>query len=126
MTIICDSQEVLVSAMQRPNELGFVFKMKSFNEALKHWGGKLELHKLEQLLLAAPSAGLPVDHRMAYALVRTAVNAKQWQKLDGILEWLAAQGVMRHKPATQKLLQQAELERGRGAAAAAAAAAESG
>lgn len=120
MTTICDSHEVLVSAMQRPNELGFIFKHKSLNLALKHWGSRLELHKLEQIMLVAPTAGLAPDHRMAYALVRACVNARQWDKLDEVLAWFSAQGVTRYKPATQKLLEQAAAERGGATAGAAA------
>ena len=111
MTTICDSHEVLVSAMQRPNELGFVFKHKSFNIAVKHWGSRLELHKLEQLMLVAATAGLPPDSRMAYALVRACVNAKQWEKLDEVLEWFRVQGVTQYKPAMGKLLEQAAAAR---------------
>jgi hypothetical protein len=124
MTTICDAHEVLVSAMQRPNELGFVFKHKSLNLAFKHWGGRLELHKLEQILLVARAAGIPPDARMAYAAVRACVNARQWGKLDEVLAWFRGQGVTRFKPAMEKLLQQAaeqraaeEQEQGRGAAA---------
>ena len=125
MTTLCDSHEVLVSAMQRPNELGFVFKHKSFHIALKHWGNTLELHKQQQIMLVAATAGLPPDARMAYALVRTCVNAKQWDKLKEVLGWFRAQGVTQYKPAMEKLLQQAGAEMA-AAAAATAAAAEAG
>jgi hypothetical protein len=118
MTTLCDSHEVLVSAMQRPNELGFVFKHKSFHIALKHWGNTLELHKQQQIMLVAATAGLPPDARMAYALVRTCVNAKQWDKLEEVLGWFRAQGVTQYKPAMEKLLQQAADEMAAAAAAA--------
>jgi hypothetical protein len=117
MATICDSHEVLISAMQRPNELGFVFKHKSLNVALKHWGNKLELHKLEQIMLVAATAGLPPDNRMAYALVRACVNAQQWEKLDDVLEWFRGQGVTRYKPAMEKLLAVAAKQRAAAAAA---------
>lgn len=97
--------------MQRPNELGFVFRHKSLHIAFKHWGGRLELHKLEQILLVAGAAGLPPDARMAYAMVRACVNARQWEKLDEVLGWFRGQGVTRFKPAMEKLLQQAAEQR---------------
>lgn len=123
MTMVCECHEVLVSAMQRPNELGFVFKWKTLHIALKHWGDTLALHKLEQICQVVRAAGLQPDARLAYVLVRACVNAKQWQKLDEAMAWFTAQGVTRYKPAMEALLAKAAAERGMTAAATAAVAA---
>jgi hypothetical protein len=116
MTVVCDCHDVLVSAMQRPNELGFVFKHKSLAIALKHWGASLALHKLEAIIHAAAGAGLRPDARQAYVLVRAAVNAKRWDKLDAALSWFAERGVVRYKPAMERLLAAAANERAAAAA----------
>jgi hypothetical protein len=57
MTAICDAHEVLLSALQRPNELGFVFKWKTLLVALKHWGDMLAVDKLEQIAFVIKDAG---------------------------------------------------------------------
>lgn len=49
MCAMCDCHEVLLSAMQRPAELGMVFKWKSLLLALKHWGDQNAVDKLEQV-----------------------------------------------------------------------------
>jgi hypothetical protein len=124
MTVACDCHEVLVSAMQRPNELGLVFKHKALNVALKHWGEALALHKLEQICEVVPGAGLRPNAALAYAIVRAAVNARDWERLDAALAWFAARGVSEFRPAMHKLLATAAAQRAAGAAASAGAPAQ--
>lgn len=115
MAAVCDAHEVLLSAMQRPNELGFVFKWKSLLLALKHWGtvaagDAAAVDKLEALVFAMEGAGLRLDGRAAYVLVRAYVNSGQLQRVDGVLAWFKERGITRFKPAMLKLLVDAGLE----------------
>lgn len=107
MAALCDAHDVLVAAMGRPNELGFVFRWKTLLVGLKHWGDSLALDKLQAVAAAMPGAGLPHDARMAYVLVRAAVNARQWSRAAEVAAWYRAQGVSRFKPAMMALLDKA-------------------
>jgi hypothetical protein len=121
MAARCDAHEVLLAAMRRPNELGFAFKWKALLAALKVWGDAGEVSRLCAVMLAVEDAGLRPDERLAYVVVRAAVNARDWGQLDAALAWLAARGVERAKPATTALLAQAErlrsVERAEGGSA---------
>lgn len=117
MTALCDAHGVLISAMQRPNELGLVFKWKSLLVALKHWADALAVNKLEAIAAVMETAGIRPDQRLAYVLVRAAVNAGQCERVPAMLAWFEQQGVTQYtKPAMLALLDKAAA----GAAAAAA------
>jgi hypothetical protein len=128
MTTRCEAHEVLLSAMQRPNELGLVFKWKSLLTALKHWGqqGLAGVDKLESIVFAMESAGLKPDARMEYVLIRAYVNAREFERVDAALAWFRQRGVARFKPALLPLLAKAADAGSEGAAAALAAAQQQG
>jgi hypothetical protein len=128
MAALCDAHEVLLSAMQRPNELGLVFKWKSLLAALKHWGDQRAagVDKLEAIVFAMESAGLRPDAKATYVLIRAYVNAQEYGRVDAALVWFRERGVARFKPAMLPLLAKASEGGSEGAAAALAAAQEEG
>jgi hypothetical protein len=128
MTSLCDSHEVLLSAMQRPNELGLVFKWKSLLAALKHWGdqGAAGVDKLESIVFAMEAAGLRPDAKAIYVLVRAYVNAREFERVDAALVWFSERRVTRFKPAMLPLLAKAAEGGSEGAAAALAAVQQGG
>ncbi|KAF8059133.1 oligopeptide transporter [Scenedesmus sp. PABB004] len=104
MCASCGAPEVLVSAMRRPNELGAVFKWKTLLAGLTRWGDACDVDALEAVMLALEPAGLPADSRMAYVVVRAAVNGGAWRRVRPLLAWFADRGVTRYKPAMLPLL----------------------
>ncbi|WIA38807.1 hypothetical protein OEZ86_002089 [Tetradesmus obliquus] len=125
MAVRCDAHEVLLSAMQRPNELGLVFKWKSLLAAVKRWGdqGRAGVDKLEAIVFAMEGAGLRPNEKMVYVLVRAYVNAGEFARVDAALAWFRERGVVRYKPAMLPLLAKAAAAGSAGAAAVLAAAA---
>jgi hypothetical protein len=128
MAVRCDAHEVLLSAMQRPNELGLVFKWKTMLAAVKRWGdqGAASLDKLESIVFAMEAAGLRPNEKMVYVVVRAYVNAREFAKVDAALAWFRERGVARYKPAMMPLLAKAAEAGSEGAAAVLAAVQQGG
>lgn len=102
----CEAPDVLLAAMYRANELGLLMSANAADWALKHFAARHDADSVERLLRALSAAGVAVDHRSAYCVIRMFVAMGLPAKARAYEAEFRERGV-RLKPTVERLLVQA-------------------